>query len=89
MGLFARLRHRRDPLVCQEFVELVTDYLEGALPPRDRARFETHLAGCEGCTAYFDSLRRTVAALGDLPPAPPPDPETREALLQAFRDLRA
>ena len=87
MRLIDRLR-RRDPLVCQEFVELVTDYLEGALPPRDRARFESHLAGCAGCTAYFESLRLTIATLGELPPEPPPDPATRETLLRAFRDLR-
>jgi anti-sigma factor RsiW len=79
--------HRRDPLVCQEFVELVTDYLEGALPTGDRARFEAHLSDCDGCTAYLESLRATIHTLQGFPP-PPPDPHTREALLRAFRDLR-
>ena len=34
-------------LTCQELVELVSDYLEGALSPEDRRRFEEHLAGCD------------------------------------------
>ena len=88
MGRLQRFLRRGDPLACQEFVELVTDYLEDALPARDRARFEAHLAGCEGCTAYLDSLRLTVATLREAPPAPPADPHTRAALLRAFRDLR-
>ncbi len=76
-----------DPLVCQEFVELVTDYLEGALPEPERARFEAHVAECDGCHGYFDDMRRMIGALGELPP-PPSDPHTHAVLLQAFRDLR-
>jgi anti-sigma factor RsiW len=88
MGLLSRFRNRgADPLVCQEFVELITDYLDGALPARDEARFEAHLAGCDACTAYFDSLRLTIGTLQELPP-PPTDPHAREVLLTAFRDLR-
>jgi anti-sigma factor RsiW len=86
MGLLTRFR-RPDPLVCQEFVELITDYLDGALPPRDHARFEAHLAGCDACHAYFDSIRLTINSLTDLP-EPPTDPHAREALLKAFRELR-
>jgi anti-sigma factor RsiW len=78
---------RRDPLVCREFVELVTDYLEGTLPDAERARMEAHLAECEGCSGYLGDMRRLVGTLHELP-EPPPDPETREALLRAFRDLR-
>ena len=80
-------RHRHDPLVCREFVELVTDYLEGALPEHERARFEAHLAECDGCAGYLEDMRRLVDTL-HATPEPPPDPETREALLRAFRDLR-
>ncbi len=75
------------PLVCQEFVELVTDYLEGALSRRDRRRLEKHLAACDGCTAYLESVRVTVRTLGELP-AEPADPHVREHLLAAFRELR-
>jgi anti-sigma factor RsiW len=80
-------RQADDPLVCREFVELVTDYLEGALPDHERVRFEAHLAECDGCTAYLEDMRRLVGSLHELPD-PPPDPATREALLSAFRDLR-
>jgi anti-sigma factor RsiW len=76
-----------DPLVCREFVELVTDYLEGALPDPERARFEAHLAECDGCSGYLEDMRRLVGSMGELP-EPGPPPETREALLRAFRDLR-
>ena len=75
------------PLMCQEFVELVTDYLEGALPRRDRRRLEKHLAACDGCTAYLEQVRLTVRSLGELPPEPA-DPHVRAHLLAAFTELR-
>jgi anti-sigma factor RsiW len=84
---FWRRRHVRDPLVCREFVELVTDYLEGTLPEGERARRDAHLAGCDGCTGYLEDMRRLVGSLQETP-EPPPDPHTRDALLRAFRDLR-
>ena len=87
MRLLARIRRRRDPLMCREFVELVTDYLEGVLPARERDRFEAHLSECDGCERYLESMRRTVEVLRTLP-EPPPDPDTYDALLHAFRDLR-
>jgi anti-sigma factor RsiW len=79
---------RPDPLACQEFVELVTDYLEGALPRRERRRFEAHVGGCDGCESYLQQMLVTIRSLGELPPEPPSDPETREHLLRAFRELR-
>jgi anti-sigma factor RsiW len=74
-------------LTCQQFVELVTDYLEGTLPDSERVRFEAHLAECDGCTGYLEDMRRLVGSLHEAP-EPPPDDDTREALLRAFRDLR-
>jgi anti-sigma factor RsiW len=53
----------RDELTCQELVELVTDYLEGALAPAERERFEAHLGECPGCVAYLGQIHGTVAAL--------------------------
>jgi anti-sigma factor RsiW len=82
-----RRRHTHDPLVCREFVELVTDYLEGALPEEERIRFEAHTTECDGCSGYLEDMRRLVGSLHELP-EPPPDAATREALLRAFRDLR-
>jgi anti-sigma factor RsiW len=82
-----RRRHKHDPLVCREFVELVTDYLEGALPALERDRFEAHLAECDGCAGYLEDMRRLVGSL-NAASEPPPDEATRDALLQAFNDLR-
>ena len=42
-----------DDLACKELVELVTEYLEGTLPPAERARFDAHLGQCEGCHTYL------------------------------------
>ena len=55
-----RLRPRRD-IVCREAVELVTDYLEDALSPAQRRRFEAHLAHCPDCPEYLAQMRATVA----------------------------
>jgi anti-sigma factor RsiW len=82
-----RRGYSHDPLVCREFVELVTDYLEGALPEAEQARFEAHLAECDGCAGYLEDMRRLIGSLREAP-EPPPDPATREALLRAFHELR-
>jgi anti-sigma factor RsiW len=79
-----------EPLDCNEFVELVTAYLDGALPPADQQRVLEHLELCDGCSAYLDQVRATVAAVGTLPPADRPAegelPDAgRERLLEAFR----
>lgn len=75
------------PLSCQELVELITDYLEGALAPADAARFELHLEGCDGCRGYLEQMRETIAALGHLP-AESLSPEAERKLLAAFKDWR-
>jgi predicted anti-sigma-YlaC factor YlaD len=74
-------------LTCQEVVELVTDYLERALPPVEVALFEEHLNFCEGCVLYVDQIQVTVAALGRLGEHDVPA-ETRDRLLTAFRDWK-
>jgi anti-sigma factor RsiW len=75
-------------LSCAELVELVTDYLEGRLPDRERRRFDDHLTACDGCTAYVEQMRATIAVTGHLrEPELPPDVEER--LLDAFRGWRS
>jgi len=73
-----------EKLTCQELVELVTAYIEGALPPQERARFEAHLAGCRGCTAYLEQMRQTIRLLGTLAETAI-SPQARDELLHAFR----
>lgn len=58
------LRSRRKDLVCEQAVELVTDYLEGALSRRDRRRFEAHIRACPNCRAYLDQIRQTIRLTG-------------------------
>ena len=79
-----RLRRRRRDLVCREVVELVTDYLEGALGDRDRERFERHLGGCDGCAAYLDQMRLTLRLAGRIEPESI-DPVFLARLTEAFR----
>jgi len=70
-------------LSCQELVELVTDYLEGALEPADRRRFDAHIAVCSGCTRYLEQLRETIRLTGTIT-TDDLTPEAARALLDAF-----
>jgi anti-sigma factor RsiW len=74
----------RDDPACDEIVELVTAYLEDALPVTDRARFERHLAECDGCAVYLDQMRLTIRLTGRLPRESLP-PAAREAFLTLLR----
>jgi anti-sigma factor RsiW len=77
-----------EQLSCRELVELVTDYLEGALGEADRRRFDAHIAGCGGCTRYLEQLRLTIRLTGTLTPSDL-SPEAETALLGAFRGWRS
>ncbi len=85
------LRRDRDDYRCQEFVEAVTDYLDGAMPAPDRARFERHLRQCDGCDRYLEQIRRTMALTGALAVSDVDDlgSEARDRLLHAFREFHA
>jgi anti-sigma factor RsiW len=74
-------------LTCKELVEIVTDYFEGRMPPRERLRFEEHLLVCPGCTAYVEQMRDTIMLVGVLGENDVPGP-AREQLLRAFRDWK-
>lgn len=80
-------RSRVDPeLACRELVELVTDYLEHALPAGERARFEAHLAECDACGAYVEQIRATIRLAGRA--AALEEPPDTAALLAMFREYR-
>jgi anti-sigma factor RsiW len=72
---------------CHELVELITDYLEGALPRRTRARFDAHIRACPHCSAYLDQVRTTISLTGRLR-EDDLDPAARATLLAAFRDWK-
>jgi len=80
---------RRQPdLVCQQIVELVTEYLENTLSRSDRRRFEAHLAGCPHCTAYLAQMRATIRLTGRLE-AGDLTPQMREEFGELYRRWRA
>jgi anti-sigma factor RsiW len=72
-----------DEIRCKQLVELITDYLEGALSPELRRLFEAHLAECDGCTAYLEQMQQTVRLLGAVAPETLAA-EERERLLELF-----
>jgi anti-sigma factor RsiW len=76
-----------EDLTCQELVELVTEYLEGAMAPEDRDRFEQHLALCDGCASYLEQMRTTIALAGSLSEDAIPA-GAEERLLTIFRDWK-
>ena len=73
------------PLTCREVIDLLTDYVEDALPEQERRRVEAHLASCDGCTTYLEQVRETIRLTGMLTEEQIPDAE-RDRLLDAFRD---
>ena len=77
-----------EELSCQELVELVTDYLEGALPSELHDRFERHIAHCSGCQAYLKQMRATIRATGTLT-VDSLTPNAESTLLDAFRGWRS
>lgn len=72
---------RRRALVCRQAVELMSDYLEGALPERDRLRLEAHLADCPHCAEYLAQLRMTIDVLGKADPEDLPESAVDELVL--------
>jgi hypothetical protein len=80
-----------DDLPCATFVEMVTDYLDGTIPPDLRARVEAHLSVCPGCTSILDQIRQVIrlaGRLGEKDVVALPDAE-REQLMAAFRTARS
>jgi anti-sigma factor RsiW len=83
-----RLLRRDEAFVCQEMVELVTDYLEGTLTRSQRRRFDAHIAGCEHCTEYLTQMRATIRLTGRLQ-ADDLTPAMRDEFAALYRRWRA
>lgn len=82
-----RLLWRHEDLVCQQIVELVSDYLEGNLSRSQRRRFDAHLAGCEHCTEYLQQMRTVILVSGRLR-AEDLSPQMREEFGELYRRWR-
>ena len=77
-------RHLQQGYACAEVVELASEYLEGAMTPEQRTRFELHLNLCDGCSTFLEQVRATAELASSLPGAEiPADVKTK--LLAAFR----
>ena len=70
---------------CREVVEVLTDYLDGALPPADRVALEQHLLFCDGCAAFLQQLRTSVALTGRIQEEDVPD-AVLDQVVQMFRE---
>lgn len=77
--------HVEQGYACREVVELVSEYLEGAMTPEQMTRFELHLNLCDGCVSFVEQVRMTAAMAGRLSEDQIPD-EMKSKLLAAFRD---
>jgi hypothetical protein len=73
---------------CKEFVELVTDYFEGALSEEATWRFEQHIKDCFWCGRYLEQMRATIETVGRID-EDSISPDAKDALLHAFRDWNA
>jgi len=78
---------RGTDIECIDLVELVTDYLEGALDQERREMVEAHLRTCDGCKVYMEQMRETREYLGHVPPDAAEDlpDQARRELLDALR----
>jgi anti-sigma factor RsiW len=74
-------------LTCREIVEILTDYLEDALPVEDRRHFEAHVAICPPCRGYLAQLRAIKRMAGRLTEEDV-SPDAELALRGAFRDWK-
>lgn len=81
-------RRRPNEIVCQQWVEIVTDYLEGALPPALQAAADRHLADCPHCREYLEQMRRTISMARGLHDEDVPT-DVVDALTRAFEDYHA
>lgn len=74
-------------ITCQEFVEMVTDYLENVLLPETRKQFEEHAELCPGCETYLEQIQQTIVMMRRIGEETP-TPETKQKLLQVFHQLK-
>jgi anti-sigma factor RsiW len=86
--MLQKLRFLRRDIVCRQAVELVTDYLEGALSRADRRRFEAHLAGCPHCTEYLAQMRATIELTGRITADDLTEP-MQDEFIELYRQWRA
>lgn len=70
---------------CQEMTEVITNYLDDALPPDERERYERHLSYCAGCSTYLDQMRETIEQTSKVPSEESLPPALRDGIVAQFR----
>jgi len=73
---------------CQEMTEVVTDYLDGALPSEERERYERHLFYCAGCRTYYEQMRVTITQTGKVAREESLPPALRDQIVAQFRNWK-
>lgn len=71
-------------LTCVSGVELLADYLDGAVPADVKASIETHVTGCPRCRAFIESYQATPRVLRDATAVEMPA-ELEASLMEALR----
>jgi anti-sigma factor RsiW len=79
--------HTPVELVCQDLVELLTDYLEGSCDVATVQSLEAHLEECPDCREYVAQMKATIDQVGYVP-LETLSPATQKSLVAAFRDFR-
>ena len=79
----------RTDIACRDVVELITDFLEGALSVQKRVELEQHLVICRGCADHLNQVQATRRVLSQLDTGDEITPETRDQLLDTFRQWRS
>jgi anti-sigma factor RsiW len=77
---------------CQHVFELLSEYLDRELPPEACDEIEAHIAGCEPCVAFVNSLKKTIRLCRGYQSNEQPSPlcaEAKEDLAAAYRMMLA
>ena len=74
-------------IACVSGVELLMEYLEGALPPAVRAQLDAHVAACQRCVAFIESYRETPRLIREATDASLPE-DVRQSLTAFLRSQR-
>ena len=68
--------------------EVVTNYLDDALPPDEQQRFERHLSYCTGCNTYLAQIRETIKQTGLVPGEESLPPALRDEIVAQVRNWK-
>lgn len=75
-------------ITCRELIDFLMSYVDGELPPEQRAEFDRHLDACAACRRYLDSYRQTIRLAKGLKQDAPAPPDVPEELVQAILAAR-